>query len=128
MLMFENRKSERFADFGRVECSDLCIVSGVLVDISASGCKVCFSAPADVDLEKEYEISLRLPRTHSEQLLLMVVPVWSKNVDGKTLVGFSIIHSKDSARLDSYIKMLKEDKRELSDELVEQEDTSLLFV
>ena len=108
--MRKQRSSERFDDFARVECKELCVVSGVLTDISKNGFKAEFNAPCEVDTEKEYSVLLRLSRITSEPWELTVQPVWSGFANGKTSIGFSILRSKDSARLESYIKLLKEEE------------------
>lgn len=105
------RKAERFADFGRIENRDICIVSGVLEDISAGGLKVSYSVPPSIDMDREYEVAARLSRFAEEPLKLIVKPVRICNdgSSGKTCVGFSIFHSKDSARLEKYLLKLKKD-------------------
>ena len=126
--MKNHRNAERFDDFARVVCDELCIVSGSLTDISESGFKVEFNAPCTIDEEKEYEIQLRLSRVNAEPLTLLARPMWSKFVDGKTSIGFSILHSKDSARLDQYIKMLKDDKASEDAIGVTSFDSESLFI
>ncbi len=125
--MKEMRREERYDDFGRVDCSEMCIVSGILDDISLTGCKVTYNVPPVIDMEKEYEIKLRLSRKNTEPLNLFVTPAWIREEDGKTLVGFSILQSKDSAKLASYISLLKNDNANI-EELITQEDTASLFV
>ena len=126
--MKKQRISERFDDFARVVCSDLCIVSGVLSDISKEGFKAEFNAPCDVDTEKEYNVQLRLSRISVEPLDLLARPVWSKFEDGKTSIGFTILHSKDTARLEKYIKMLKDDKNSENEIGIISYDTESLFI
>ena len=128
--MKKERNSERFDDFARVVSPEICIVSGTLTDISDSGFKADFNAPCTVDSEKEYEIQLRLSRISTEPLELMVQPVWVKfyENEGKTSIGFSVLHSKDSARLNSYIKILKDDKISDKEDGVISIDTDSLFI
>ncbi|WP_294431273.1 hypothetical protein [uncultured Treponema sp.] len=122
------RISERFDDFARVVCPDLCIVSGVLLDISKEGFKAEFNAPCTVDLEKEYQVQLRLSRITAEPLDLIVRPVWSKFVDGKTELGVTILHSKDTTRLEKYIRMLKDEKNDRDDAGIVSYDSDSLFI
>lgn len=126
--MKNQRTVERFDDFARVECSDLCVVNGVLTDISEAGFKAEFNAPCDIDSEKEYTVLIRLSRISAEPLELTVRPVWSDFVDGKTSIGFEVLHSKDTARLDSYITHLKNDKNSAEDTGIIADDTASLFV
>ncbi|WP_407426402.1 hypothetical protein [Treponema sp.] len=126
--MKKQRASERFDDFARVECSELCIVSGALTDISDSGFKAEFNAPCEVDSEKEYTVKLRLSRITAEPLELTVRPMWEKFNDGKTKIGFAILHSKDSARFEQYVKMLEADKTSENSNGVISFDTESLFI
>lgn len=122
------RKEKRYDDFGRVECREMCLISGVLLDISRSGLGVSFSIPPVIDMEKEYEVSVRLSRVSDESLVLTVKPVRIYELDSKTIAGFSILHSKDTAKLDSYLKLLKEDLKTENDRLVPQTDDDSLFI
>lgn len=126
--MKRQRNSERFDDFARVVCSKLCIVSGVLTDISREGFKAEFNAPCTVDKEKEYEVQIRLSRVNADPLELIVRPMWSKFVDGKTSLGFLILHSKDSSRLEKYITLLKDDQKSVRDTGIISHDTDSLFI
>lgn len=85
-------------------------MSGTLLDISSEGLKAEFNAPCDIDKEQEYEVSIQLSRINTHPFQMLVRPMWSEFVDGKTTIGFSILPSKDSARLEEYIQKLKEDK------------------
>lgn len=126
--MKNNRGSERFDDFARVECSELCIVSGALTDISKTGFKAEFNAPCTVDKEKEYTVRLRLSRISVEPLDLTVRPMWSEFSNGKTSIGFLILHSKDSSRLEQYVKMLKDDESSESATSALSYDSESLFI
>ncbi len=124
------RKAERFADFGRIENSEICIVSGVLEDISTSGIKVSYSVPPSIDMDKEYEVSVRLSRVADAPLKLIVKPVriCNDNDSGKTYVGFSILHSKDSARLCDYLSLLKKDSAPEENPSSEKVAVNSLFI
>lgn len=121
----ENRGAERFQDFGRVDCQDLCLASGILEDISLKGCKVRFNVPVSFDPDNEYEIKVRLSRETLEPLELLCKPQWSRTVENATDIGFEFLHSKDTSRLESYIKILSDDKHS-SQPIIE--DTSCQFV
>lgn len=105
------RKAERFIDFGRIENREICIVGGILEDISTDGLKVSYSVPPSIDMDKEYEVAVRLSRVAETPLRLIVKPVRICNGESpeKIYVGFSIFHSKDSARLEEYLLKLKND-------------------
>ncbi|MBP5284299.1 MAG: PilZ domain-containing protein [Treponema sp.] len=104
----EKRTLQRFQDFGRVNCSELCAVSGVLEDISLRGCRVHFDAIIAFDCENDYELNVRLSRDNLEPLELLCHPQWCKCVNGMTDIGFEILRSKDSSRLENYIKLISE--------------------
>lgn len=127
-VMRKNRASERFRDFARIICNELCIVNGVLSDISKDGFKAEFNAPCDIDKEKEYNVQLRLSRINVEPLDLLARPMWATFKDGKTTIGFSILHSKDTSRLEKYISMLKEDKKSENETSIISYDTESLFI
>lgn len=103
------RQSERFDDFGSVECKDLCFLNGIVRDISLNGCKVIFDIPVEVDTNREYELHIRFPKLSETPLSLMAQPMRVVSDEQKTEIGFSILHSKDSSRLESYIKSLQEE-------------------
>ncbi len=126
--MVNNRNAERFEDFARIECRELCIVNGRITDISESGFKAEFNAPCNVDSEREYNVILRLSRIGGSPIELRVTPAWS-NFDGeKTSIGFSILQSKETARLDDYIKILKADQNPESEDTLSPADSESLFI
>ena len=106
------RKDIRFEDFGRVECMELCPVSGVLDDISISGCKVHYDAPVTLDMENEYELKIRLSRATLKPLILVCRPQWYKTQsESSTQIGFYILRSPDTTRLQEYIQQLHEEQK-----------------
>lgn len=125
-MVSELRTQERYEDFGRVVCPAICIVNGVLNDISKSGCKVHFDAPITIDLENDYEVRVRLSHSAQEPLLLMFHPQWVKENGNTADVGFSILRSPDTMRLQEYVRALHEELNE-PDEILPQE-TSCQFV
>lgn len=106
------RRHTRYSDFGKVECPAICLVHGVLDDISKSGCKVHFDAPISISLEKDYEIRFRLSHSAQEPMLLVCHPQWIKENKGSASVGFAILRSPDTAKLESYIMLLHSDLTE----------------
>ena len=81
-----------------------------------------------LDAEKEYNVQIRLSRINAEPLDLIVRPMWSNFEDGKTSIGFYILHSKDTARLEKYINMLKDDLNSEEDTGIISYDTESLFI
>lgn len=122
------RKAERFEDFGRVENPEICVVSGILEDISENGIKASYSVPPSVDLDKEYQVAVRLSRVVDEPLTLIVKPARVFDDDsGNVSVGFSILHSKDSSRLEEYLSKLKEDSANSNSQISAQDNNSLFI-
>lgn len=120
LMNSELRSQERYEDFGRIECPQICLVNGVLNDISKSGCKVHFDAPVTIDLENDYEIRVRLSHSAQAPLILMCHPQWVKENSGSADIGFSIMRSPDTARLSDYIALLHTEAN-LPDEILPQE-------
>lgn len=120
--MAELRKHERYEDFGRVECPQLCFVHGVLDNISKTGCKVHFDAPVSVSLEGDYELQVRLSRDSQELVTLVCRPRWIQDDNGTTSIGFEILRSPSTARLDAYIIQLAQDCAESDDDVLPAEE------
>lgn len=127
-MINDKRQTKRYDDFGRVDCDELCIVAGILEDISLKGCKVHFNVPVSFDPENEYELKIRLSRDNLEPLELVCQPQWSKTVDGSTDIGFEFLHSKDSSRLETYINLLKNDEKQNQEIQEIIEDSSCQFI
>ena len=107
--MKDERKDARFEEIGRVEAPELCALSGVLVDISLSGCRVHFPLPVEIDIaeEKEYTLKIYPSRATSEDgIELLCLPCWECSESGEASVGFKIIHSPDTPQLEAYIRSL----------------------
>lgn len=107
------RKADRFDDFGRVDAAELCQLPGVLEDISFSGCKVRFPISVMVDLDNDYTLKIRPSRkSDSSPLVLLCHPQWIRNLDVETVIGFEILRSPDTARLNAYIQLLVDEKED----------------
>ena len=124
----ELRAQERYADFGRIECPEICIVNGVLDDISINGCKVHFDAPITINLENDYEVRVRLSHSSQEPLVLMCHPQWVKDQGNAADIGFLIMRSPDTARLKDYVKLLHAEYNTPDEILPSQDEDSCLFV
>lgn len=104
----ENRQDVRYKEIGRVIAMDLCPISAILDDISASGCKIHYSFPVVVDLENEYDVKISaLHYSDLEPLHLICKPQWVNESEGNTYVGFSILYSPDASRLLKFIDQLE---------------------
>lgn len=104
----ENRTNIRYKDIGHIIAPEICVLPGIIDDISLSGCKVHYQFPVVIDLENEYEVKLSPSQNPSENPLnLMCTPQWVKEVDGKTYVGFQIQYSPDASRLQEFISHME---------------------
>ena len=119
MLKNESRRNQRFQDFGRVENRNICSIYGTLNDISLNGMKVTYNAPVSLDMENQYEISVRLSKFSSEPLNLLVEPAWKFQRNGSFQIGFEILRSADTHRLTEYIDYLKSASEESEENAVE---------
>lgn len=104
-----NRKQERYDDYGRVDCPKICALSGILDDISLSGCKAHFPIKLSVDKDDEYILSIRSSNKYSASQLTMIAHIQWSSFDGQnTSVGFQFLRSPDTPKLASYISLLKD--------------------
>ncbi len=103
------RQHTRFEDFGKVDCAELSPVNGVLEDISLKGCKVHYDFPVEINTEKDYELKIRLSRSNLEPLVLIGHPQWVSAQDLSIDVGFQFLRSRDTFKLESYIKNLTDE-------------------
>lgn len=110
--MDELRKHIRFCDFGRVECKEICNFPADLKDISISGMKVDFHSDIELNMNDEYEVTVRLSKFNGEPITLLVIPMWRFDDNSKDVtdvqVGFSILPSLDFSKLKEYISKLDE--------------------
>ena len=66
-------------------------------------------------MDDDYEIQLRLARSAQEPLLLVCQPQWVEADNGSTSIGFAILRSPDTARLEAYIAMLDTEATDSND-------------
>ena len=105
----ENREAERYDDMGKVNCPDLCALSGNLINISKTGLMVHFPVPVSVDIEaqNEYELKISPAKKIGESpLVLVCVPQWVSEVHHETEIGFKALYSPDQNRFMKYIAEL----------------------
>lgn len=110
----EARQNKRYTDIGRVDCTELCALSGVLDDISLTGCKVHFDANVTVNTDNDYELHIRPSRSVLEPIVLLCHPQWVRDVGSTTEIGFLVLRSRDTAKLEAYIEKINEDRDEFA--------------
>ncbi len=104
----EHRMEERYNEIGKVDALDLCVLPGVLDDISITGCKVRFPVPVLPNMENEYKLKILVANNSLEMLCN---PQWTRNGESGTEIGFKFLRSKDSPLLSNFIHSLQyEDK------------------
>lgn len=105
----ENRQSIRYKEIGKVVCDELCALSGILDDISSTGCKIHYSYPVVVDLESEYDLEISPASQYGNTpLRLKCKPQWVNEKEGNTFIGLEIMYSPDANRLTAFIKQLED--------------------
>jgi len=98
------RKDKRFSDIGKVNCSALCIFSGVLLDVSLTGCCVRFPAVLSPDQDQDYELSISLFNKTAVQPFLFISHVqWIRSSNDTTEIGFRFMHSRGTKALGEYL-------------------------
>lgn len=113
--MKENRIAERFDDMGKIICPELCAIPGSLVNISRTGMKVNFPVPVTIDLEaqNEYELKVALAKKiEDEPLVLVCVPMWVREVEHETEIGFKALFSPDQNRYMAYVAELEDAEKD----------------
>lgn len=116
-MRVEKRKNIRFDDIGKVESPELCLFSGVLVDVSKQGCRVRFPTSLEIDTEMDYELKISPVRYNcTDCFLIMARPIWHSSTDDFTEIGFAILHSPSLKKYDSYVDKLLEEKQNMDSE------------
>lgn len=105
----ERRNATRYEEIGRVDSQELCALPGVMDDISETGCKVHFPVPVTLDMEREYDLTIRMPgKGEASSITLVSRPEWVREQGEGSALGFSFLPSQDFPKLQSLIKMLEE--------------------
>jgi len=103
----KQRKHKRFQELGKVAVPELCIFSGLLLDISLAGCCIRFPAVVEPDLNCDYEASFSFSNKQvPSSCTLIVHPCWTRYENGTTEIGFEFLHSPGTKALVSHIDYL----------------------
>ena len=119
IIMKKNcRTDERFSEIGRFESGSLCVLPGVLENVSAGGCKVYFPVSLEPDMEKDYTAQVHFPEPGIKPALTLVChPCWTFSREGKTFMGFILLRSPDTPGLMSHIAFLRSNSAEESSDI-----------
>ena len=117
------RKSIRYNVIARVESKELSVFPGTILDLSSQGCKIHYSNPVAVSLEKEYPILIKLSGVQDiDNMSLICQPVWVNEDSGATNIGMQFLHSPDTDLLNKYISILHQqslEKDSITSQIVE---------
>ena len=115
--MEENRQNTRYKEIGHFLAQKLCLLPGVLDDVSLEGCKIHYQFPVDVEVDSEYEAQLSPSQYPAELPLKLICKTqWVKKSDEMTYIGFKILYSPDRKCLADFIQQLQSKNQ---DELTE---------
>lgn len=110
----DNRQEPRFDEIGRVTAIEICPLSGILDDISSTGCKMHYSFPVVLDLENEYDVKIApLHNSDNTPLHLLCKPQWVNEIEGSTYIGFRILYSPDASKLANFIDHLEDINKDI---------------
>ena len=105
----ERRSAPRYEEKGRIDAEDVCALPGVLDDISSTGCKVRFPVPVTIDMERTYELRLKMPyKELPSTMTLEGRPQWQHQNSDSSSFGFSFVQTDDLQKLMEFIETLKE--------------------
>jgi hypothetical protein len=103
----ENRQTPRLPDFARARIEELCQLPCFLEDVSKTGCKVRFSQRIELDMDKEYALTV-LPafRSGLKEFDIVVRPQWLKPGKDSTEIGFAVLCSPGMRAFGQYVQAL----------------------
>jgi hypothetical protein len=105
----KNRQIPRYRDFSRAKIRELCQLPGILEDVSKNGCKVRFPNTCEIDIEREYTLTV-LPALRSGigEFGLIVRPQWVSEGKDSVEIGFFVLHSPGLRQFVRYVEILSE--------------------
>lgn len=103
----ENRQTPRVPDFARARIDELCQLPCFVEDVSKNGCRVRFSQIIELDMEREYELTV-LPafRSGLKEFDITVRPQWVKTGKDSTEIGFAVLCSPGMRKFTQYVQAL----------------------
>lgn len=119
LMKSDTRKTERFDDMGRVDIPAVSPMSGVLDNISTSGCKIHYQFPVTVSEGEDLEISIIFARAAMDgPVKLLCHAKWIKVEDGCTEIGLKFLPSRELVHIYEYIEELNQEEK--TDSLADQ--------
>ncbi|MCR4733587.1 MAG: hypothetical protein K5829_01085 [Treponema sp.] len=117
--MEENRQNTRYKEIGRFLAAKLCLLPGIIDDVSIEGCKVHYQFPVDVEVDSEYEAQLSPSQNPSDVPLKLICKTqWVQKTDEMTYIGFKILYSPDGKRLSDFIQHLQSKNQDELPEII----------
>lgn len=106
--MEENRTNTRYKEIGHFLAPALCMLPGIIDDVSLNGCKIHYQFPVTIETNTEVEAQLSPSQNPSENPLKLICKCqWVKEENGKTYAGFQILYSPDGKKLQDFIEHLE---------------------
>lgn len=103
----KQRKHKRFQELRKVAVPDLCIFSGLLLDISLAGCRIRFPAIVEPDLNCDYKASFSFLNKQVPSFCTLIMhPRWTTHKKDSAEIGFEFLHSPGTKALASHIDYL----------------------
>lgn len=125
----DQRKERRYKEAGKVECTFICALPGVIENVSNSGLNARFPNPAVIYDDMEYTLHITLSSSSVPRPLdLICLPVWKSKGDNETVVGFKVLRSPDSPLWSDFIKRHEEKAKEDSSSSAIPFDHNINFV
>ena len=121
MTFSENRVGKRYEDFARIEAPELCVLPGVLVNISKTGCRVRFPIPVENKTNSIFELNI-FPccKKDLKPFCVSAKPIWKDCEQTNSEFGFSFVNSMEKTKLKNYLEVLKKSSLDLEDELLQE--------
>lgn len=108
----EQRRAKRFEEMVKVTVPNLSQFSGVLMDVSKTGCRIHFNLFLNIEMGTEYEIIIFPVLAGESSFPLIGEPIWVQNTQKSTEIGFQFLRTTGIKVFEQYIDKLadKEEK------------------
>ncbi len=121
MTFSEHRVGKRYEDFARIEAPGLCVLPGVLVNISKTGCRVRFPIPVESSKNSLCELNIQpCCKAGLKPFSVTAKQVWKDSEAPASELGFSFVNSMEPLKLKSYLDVLSESSLDPEEELLQE--------